>query len=200
MIKVPKVPPLSKEKIELRAEMLLKRFDPDGLSGKRDVDIERIFEMDIETLPDLRGLKTGAWDLSAWGCPAGTFGCTDAAEKVSWIDNEVYKQTGTVGRRFLRSTMGHETGHCILHVPSLQLFKSLFNHGPLYRPRQALKAYEDPEWQAFGFSGALLMPRGVAKKMFQAGASLEHMADFFDVNPAFVRSRMKFLGLMKNPF
>jgi len=193
--KVPIVPPLSKEQIETHAAALIKQFDPTGFSGNYSVDIERIFEFDLKTLPGLKELKTGYRDLSQMG--HRVFGYTDAWLKVSFIHAELVDSTDQVTQRVFRATVAHESAHCIQHVGVLNLFSSVLADGAtLFRAeRKDIPAYLDPEWQAWALAGALLMPRHRLLSLYHEGASEYEMATVFDVNPAFIKRRMKALKL-----
>ncbi|NUO10433.1 MAG: ImmA/IrrE family metallo-endopeptidase [Candidatus Brocadia sp.] len=56
-----------------------------------------------------------------------------------------------------------------------------------------LKPYMNPEWQAWRFAGALLMPAQAVKEAIRRGYSIGEMSKRFGVNPAFVISRIKAL-------
>jgi Zn-dependent peptidase ImmA (M78 family) len=69
-----------------------------------------------------------------------------------------------VQRRRLRATLAHKIGHCYLHFKDSRRARTMlkFLHdesSSLTMYGQAeIKAYENPEWQAWRFAGALLMP------------------------------------------
>jgi len=125
---------------------------------------------------------------------------TDSANKQVIIQedlaNDVYSE------KFFRSTLAHETGHCIMHVPQLQrinrtqVFRQAKNEDSikLYR-KDNIPLYCNPEWQAWRFAGALLMPEAPLRMMFNAGASLSEMADNFEVNISFLKARLKALKI-----
>jgi len=56
--------------------------------------------------------------------------------------------------------VGHELGHCILHARQLMRLAQMPTNklAALHRGSTTHKPYEDTEWQANGFSGALFMP------------------------------------------
>jgi hypothetical protein len=61
--------------------------------------------------------------------------------------------------------VGHELGHCVLHSDQLVRLALMPHHQQqaFHRGREGHKPYEDTEWQANAFAGALLMPaRGIA--------------------------------------
>jgi len=194
--KVPVVPPLSKKKIESLAEKILQHFDPDGFSGARPVDIESFFEFDLKNIKGLGGLKTGYQDLSALGL--SVYGYTDASLKTSLVHSNLSDDNTPAGYRMFRSTVAHESAHCVLHIPVL-FFKSILLTGAgVYRAeRHDIPAYLDPEWQAWTLGGALLMPRHLIGEYYRNGSSIYELAEIFDVNPAFVRGRLKTLEILK---
>jgi hypothetical protein len=193
-MKVPVVPGLSRNKIEAKAISLLSELQPEALEGKRPVDIEAIFDIDI---PECYRIDTGYADLSFLG--PEVLGYTDASRKISYVDKTLSDSDATPTLRRCRSTIGHETGHCFLHVPILSLFKStLFKNSSegLYRAKRTeIKPYRDPEWQAWEFARSILMPRHLIFKYYEKGYSAQDMAEFFDLNPAFIDVRLKTLNL-----
>jgi Zn-dependent peptidase ImmA (M78 family) len=89
--------------------------------------------------------------------------------------------------------MAHETFHCISHVPRLQTFISGTDLGTDVLPRalrSELRPFEDPELQAWKFAQMIMMPEPVIKKFMREGKNERWMADYFDVNPAFLRVRL----------
>lgn len=56
--------------------------------------------------------------------------------------------------------------------------------------------YRSPEWQAHRFASALLLPAKTFVKAYKKYRGNERiLADIYEVNPAFVRSRIKALKL-----
>lgn len=63
-----------------------------------------------------------------------------------------------------RATVAHETGHAVLHVPELRRKATrLSRQSPV--KRTDLKAFRDPEWQAWTFALAFLMPLPIVRQM-----------------------------------
>ena len=59
---------------------------------------------------------------------------------------------------FAKTTICHELGHALIHVPILR--RRLQVNNVLARMQRAkLRAFEDPEWQAWAFAGSILIPR-----------------------------------------
>ncbi len=65
------------------------------------------------------------------------------------------------------------------------------------RKRSDIPAYRDPEWQAWEQAGALLMPKPCIEKLMAEGASIYEISNIFNVNPTFVKGRMKKLKKIK---
>ena len=193
-MKVPVVPGLSRNEIEVRAVSLLRELQPEALKGECPVDIEDIYEFYI---PEHCGIETGYTDLSFLG--SGILGYTDASKKISFVDKTLIDSEYSPTRRRCRATVAHESGHCLYHVPVLNFFKSLsFKNDSdlLYRAKRTeIKAYEDPEWQGWEFARACLMPRHLILQYCEKDYSIRDMADQFDVNPSFIEVRMKTLKI-----
>lgn len=186
--KVPVVPPKSKEHIEQEVRLFLARTQPDALSSSLPVDVETIFEIDLpQCLP---GLRTGYTDLLHIG--ANVMGFTDAGRKISLVDKTLYESDTPVAQRRFRATVAHEVAHCVLHLPILNFQSTTsLKYCELYRAdRNSIKPYVDPEWQAWKFAGALLMPKERILELFSQGWNEHQLAEHFDVNPAFVRARI----------
>lgn len=103
--------------------------------------------------------------------------------------------------RFFRSTLAHELGHCTLHLPSIIKRKIQTKLVQLKKEKEGFKLYRqddlpiymNPEWQAWHFAKSLLMPKEPLIKLLQQGRDENYIADAFNVNPAFVRSRIRTL-------
>jgi len=193
-MKVPVVPGLSRNKIEARAVSLLRELQPEAFKGECPVDIEAIYEFYI---PEHCGIETGYTDLSFLG--SGILGYTDAAKKISYVDKTLSDPNDTPTERRCRATVGHESGHCLYHVPILNFFKSSSREDEsewLYRAKRTeIKAYEDPEWQAWEFARACLMPRCLILQYCEKDYSIRDMAERFNVNPRFIEVRLKTLNI-----
>ena len=104
-------------------------------------------------------------------------------------------------RRRLRATLAHEIGHCFLHVEDSRRAHTMlrFLHDEsvsmqMFR-QEDLHAYQNPEWQAWRFAGALLMPESCVRAAVSNKWSIQMMARGFDVNPAFVKARLNGLKI-----
>ncbi len=189
-MKLPVVRPQSKAGLNKKAEKYLAQLQPEVLVNDSGVDVEAFFEIDI---PDLFGIETGYRDLSSeFGLCKSVLGYTNCKEKISYIDkslSDAFDPT-TTGR--YRATVAHEIGHCILHVSYLNFESSSQGASKdlLFRKDIHMKAYENPEWQAWEFAGALLMPRKRVIRYLKANLPISQMARAFGVNPAFMKVRL----------
>jgi len=192
--RVPVVPGLSRNLIESKAVLLLQEIQPEALYGQCPTKVEEIFEFYI---PDRYNMETGYEDLSILG--DNILGYTDAKKKVSVVDKTLSDSTEQSMLRRFRATVAHEIFHCMYHVPILNSFRSssLFENGEtLHRAdRSKIKPFLDPEWQAWEFARACLMPRRLVIQYYEEGYSRYEMAAEFDVNPAFVDVRLSTLKL-----
>ena len=188
---VPVAQPRSKNEIEEIARKIIQHYQPEVLHKPAVFDIERFFDCDLEPLT---GVKPDYREL-----PAGIHGYTDFEAMESVISKTLADDDSA--RRFCRSTIGHEVGHAGLHVRDFKRKWEairLINNGEdvglkLYRA-QDIKAYLNPEWQAWRFCKSLLMPASVVSDAVRSGYSIKDLSDAFDLTPAFVKVRVKELG------
>lgn len=189
---------MSRNEIEYYANQFLKGIHPDAYYGNEPADVETIFDV---YLPLRCGIQTGYTDLSKIG--KDVLGFTDAKNKRCFIDKSLIDSDDPVTMKRCRATIGHEIGHCLYHVPILRDYLSFsvrgVQDGFCRREKSEIKPYEDPEWQAWEFAGALLMPKSLVIESIRAGLTRKEIAEKFDVNPAFLDVRLKH-QLKINPF
>jgi Zn-dependent peptidase ImmA (M78 family) len=109
-----------------------------------------------------------------------------------------------VKRRRFRATLAHETGHCYLHVHELrerninyQFLNDCHDSFKRYK-QEEVKAYVNPEWQAWRFAGAILMPECCVRAAIDKGWTKKMMRRAFDVNPSFLDVRLRDLRISNN--
>lgn len=185
---VPVVAAMKRIEIEQRANNMLSALQPDAMRGSEPTNIELIFDSKLPRI--FSGLMTGYRKLAP-----NEYGKTDAAAKTSFIQESLAMNDTKTGIRFLRSTIGHETGHVDLHVSYLNMTFVQNDLKPMMRSRKDIPAFQDPEWQAWEYAGAILMPKHLVQQYFNQGRNASYMADAFDVNPSFVLSRLRKLKL-----
>jgi Zn-dependent peptidase ImmA (M78 family) len=187
--------PMSGRQIEKIASAIVTCFQPDVLELTGPFDIQRFVDVDLEDL-------TGVAPDYSYELPEGIYGLTDSENNRLVINAELAEDP--YNDKFLRSTLGHEVGHCILHVPWLrqvnrirvfQQKKGEVGEIHLYREK-SLPLYRNPEWQAWRFAGALLMPEKPFRSLLEEGLTKLEISDHFQVNPSFVDTRMRALKMM----
>lgn len=176
------------ERIALR---IIKKYQPNVLKSGHPFDTERFFECNLESITGV------SYDYQV--LPNHIYGFTDSEEMVSVISLELVENEWQ--EKFRRSTTSHEIGHAILHVNDYRRKKAILkstqdnNHNMrLYREEEII-TYQNPEWQAWIFAQALLMPFQEVQKVHLKGLTVFDMSDRFVVNPAFVKSRLRRLKL-----
>ena len=186
-------PPCSREDIERDVKRLHQRVAPDVLAGQAFADVEWLFEVFI---PIRLGIETDYVDLSYLG--DGVLGFTDIQQRKSFVDSRLIDSEHIPTVRRCRATIAHEAGHCFMHAPilsSLNSHKTDFTIGFMRKTNGTIKAYENPEWQAWEWAMAYLMPKAQLIACHEKGYSINDMARRFDVNPSFVEVRMKRLKI-----
>lgn len=194
--KIPLAQAMSGDEIERIASGLIERFSPESLTTPGPFDVETFFECELESVS---GVRSDYVELQT-GIP----GLTDVGTMVAAIDVTLAEDRSSHGRKFRRSTIAHECGHAVLHVRQFRDRKEAlrFIHHTdevslrLYR-EQDVPAYQNPEWQAWRFAHALLMPIPTVRKAVKLYPHVVDIAEIFDVNPAFARVRLNKLGLLK---
>lgn len=185
---------LSRDKIEEAVQRILRDFCPEALVELTPLNIERMFE---QYIPKKFGIQTGYEELSY-----GIHGFTDPNKLRSIVASQLVDSKDTATIRFARSTTGHEIGHAVLHAiqfkrKNLELkFLHDNNHSaPLLYRQEEIKAYENPEWQAWEFCKSLFLPKDVIRKAVKEGKQIRDIAERVNLNPAFIEVRLKNLKL-----
>jgi hypothetical protein len=204
---VPPMPPISMAAIEelgegLRAE-LLPYLDASGtdLEGALAADgpaaldvlylVEHVLQRyGIDVYP-ASVLELG--DREAATFPDSTGRTTILIREDSW---EQLMAGGRQANR-ARATVMHELAHAVLHV---QVLRARARDGlpgtALNRvSRRELKAFCDPEWQAWALAGAILLPRRSIESMLSRGLTEQDIADTFGVSASMLRSHIKRLKM-----
>lgn len=183
-------------KIDRIAYRLIERFYPHVLTSPQPFPVEQFFEFDLE---EVTGVSTDYQRL-----PIGIHGITDSERQISLVDVSLLDTDNEAELRYAYSTIAHECGHVIIHVPEFRrkrkVLRSIQDKDEaslkMYR-RESIKIYMNPEWQAHRFAGALLVPERTLRMALRETGNDRELADIFDVNPAFIRSRMKALKMRK---
>lgn len=182
--------PRSINDIETLALRIIQKYQPEVLSNGMPFDIERFFDCDLEDFCDV---KSDYRELQY-----GIYGFTDTDQMECVISLDLAQDPGNV--RFYRSTLAHEVGHALMHVRDYRTKKQMLKfihekeHLRAYR-EEKIVTYRNPEWQAWRFAGAILMPEEVFRDAVFRGDNVQILAKRFNVNPAFIRSRLRALKL-----
>ena len=179
--------------IDRIAEGVLNHFQPEAIGEPQIVDVEAIFEL---WLPDL-GIEPDYQPLERRGIQ----GYTDSENMVCVVSAELADDQ--TAAPYFRSTVAHEIGHAILHIPEYRgrrkkiISEQVSNNRVLHRlPDTEIPIYRNPEWQAHRFAGGLLMPEAAVRKaLFVNSEDREELPTVFGVTPAFVRSRLRGLKI-----
>jgi hypothetical protein len=193
-----KVRPRSSQEIEKIAHEIVKNHQPDAVKFTVSFDVEDFFEFALED-------KTGIEAIFKW-LPAGLDGYTDSVNMRCYVATQLLEYGDCqVTKRRLRATIAHEIGHCFLHVEEArrnQSFQQKFLNNKsssiqMYQP-QDVEVYKNPEWQAWRFASAMLMPENCFRTAVERNFSKKQLRRAFDVNQAFIDVRLKELKITKN--
>ena len=189
--------PRSAEDIEKIAYEVIKSFQPEVLESVTRFDVEGFFEFELKNQTNI--------EPDYWELPEEIDGFTDSEEMICIISTRIaeYGEDEVLKRR-CRATQAHEIGHCFLHVEDARLNKKLqqrFEHNKKcsikrYRPED-IKVYENPEWQAWRFASALLMPEICFRRAVECDWTKKQIKYAFDVNPSFIDVRLRELKIPK---
>jgi len=184
--------PRSGAEIDDFALRIIREFQPKVLEEPSPFDIEDFFEFDVEKIS---GVRPDYKEL-----PVGIHGYTDSDAMETVISSDLMDDP--CQKYFRRSTTAHEIGHALIHVYEFRQKKAILKsihdkqHVSLQLLREAdIPVYRNPEWQAWRFAGALLMPAPTIKPAFDEGLSVKALSTLFQVNPAFVKSRLRALKI-----
>lgn len=189
MNKIIPAKPRSGRDIDQKALEIVRYYQPRVLTNGDPFDICSFFEFD---LPELSGVDVDYQRLNP-----GVYGYTDSEQNVCVISVDLVEDP--FQEFFLHSTLAHETGHVIFHVPEFRqkrkLLKSILRKedvsGSLLHRSEDVVTYMNPEWQAWHFAGALLMPKPAFIEAMNKGYGDRELSQLFKVNPKFVQNRRR---------
>ena len=184
----------SGQEIDKIAFELLKLYQPQVLLEPSVVDIEEFFELRLE---DHTGIRASYDRL-----PPGIHGVTDSERMTSIVDVSLLEEERSV--LFARSTIAHECGHAIIHVPEFRAKKRLLRsiqdkedvQLKMYR-KADVPVYKNPEWQAHRFAGSFLVPEKTLREAWrEQRGDVAKLAKVYNVTLAFMQSRLKAVKLI----
>lgn len=191
------MPPTSMHFLEEVADLVVEEFFPDQVIGPGQLDVLHLVDFvlpqcGIEVYPvSAAELNFDAEAVTDW---EGT------GPIIIRLREDLWKDLSAGGRQANRakSTVMHEVSHAILHVHVLresatrEPMEALLNRRI---PRQAIKPFVDPEWQAHALCGCMLAPRRHIEALMAEGLSLDQMADRLGISVPFLRSHLKRLKM-----
>lgn len=194
---VPLVTARSGKEIDGIAYKLAEAFQPEAVRMLTWFDVERYMEFELKK-------RTGVEPVYR-PLGGGLEGFISIEKMLCVICEHAANHGGDdVKRRRLRATQAHEVGHCHLHVEEFLRTRATLElrhdkrHADTYLYRQdESKVYRNPEWQAWRFAGALLMPEPCLRRAVDCKWTLQTMSRAFDVNPSFVEVRLHDLRIAK---
>jgi len=180
---VPRVPPTSWAKLELKAEEVRKKIAPESLLSPCAIDLANLFEFELKLLY--------GYNYQIKAMPSGIEAMTLCKSKTIILSSETYEGLHDGDGR-ARFTVAHELGHVIVHAPYLCQSTSCKQYSTGVRlNRSSLAPYEDPEVQANVFAARFLMPTNQVKIMLKAGANEYEIAATFGVSVEAARYRIQ---------
>lgn len=190
---VPRMPAMSIAKLERLGIAIAETLGLDFSAGPQPV----------EWLPLIDGVlqEMGILVYPVWPHEIdGDLGATDprgGPETAILLTIETYDALGDRSRHGnqARATMAHEFAHAVLHVPIIRRYSAEPHGDMLLRrvQRSSIKAYHDPEWQAWVLAGCIVAPRSAILRM--RGARLQEMADAFGLSMKFLSNHLRRLHL-----
>lgn len=186
-----RVPPMGTSQIETIAEAFLAELAPQALQAPQPLDLTRMIDDQL----DARGIVVYPASDAELGDREGATRPSDPIEVLLLDRLWTALFHGGKAESRARSTLAHELGHVVLHVPSIRRSLRYAPRGfTLNRAeRGEVRPFEDSEWQAHTFAGAILMP--VTTMRMVHNATLHSLAAAYNVSEAFVRSRLRRLKL-----
>lgn len=182
----------SGKQIDFMALSVVKEYQSEMLADPQPFQVEKFFELE---LPSFRSITTDYQELGG-----NIHAYTDIDEMVCVVATQLVENPSQ--RQFLRSTLSHEIGHCHIHVPEFRLRKAMAkfihdkDHQTLRLHREEfVRIFENPEWQAWRYAGALMMPGPSVMAAYNRGYSIMDMCTIYDLNRPFVETRLRALGL-----
>lgn len=187
---VPPVNPLGVAAIEELGRCFLDHLAPDTLTSPHPLDVlelvdSRLPQFGIHVCPATReeiGNRDGATDLK------GDREVSILVAEDVWDALELPPPKS----HYARTTVCHEIGHAVLHVPVLR--RRLLLSDALARTQRAeLRPYEDPEWQAWAFAGAILLPSATLRMLHAQHNRLtpELVSSIFEVSISMAQSHLR---------
>jgi hypothetical protein len=187
------MPSLSKASIEAHALEVLRAVDPRALERPTYLDLSRWVDFELPKLgihfypvEDVQMPTEYARTL-----PAGDVG--DPIEVLIRRSEWDALHAGGRGAHHARGTVVHELGHAFQHVESVRQRRAQGLALPRHVSASTVKAYEDPEWQAWCFGTCIIAPRTTI--LMGATRSATALADIYGTSIKLMRMHLNRLGI-----
>lgn len=187
--------PRSRNEIENIALGLIRKYQPDAEHNPQKFEIDDFFQFELEDI--IPGLVCRVdSDL-----PQGVAGYTDSETLECVVSDRLFENTTESGNYYRYSTTAHECGHALLHINEFrkkkEILRSLTNKGAQLRfyRQESVPTFRNPEWQAWAFAQAILIPASALNKAIATGKTRFELSRLFQVNEVFVDTRFRALGI-----
>lgn len=187
------MPPLSKHGLERLGELVLQQLCPEALTQATRIDLVQWVDVTLQQL-GIHVYPASSMELQdneAVTIPDGV----DRDPINILLTPEDYHNLDDDNRA--RATAIHELSHAILHVPLIRRRVAALPPGqPNQLPRvrrSSIKAYRDPEWQAWMLGGCILMPRTTIKMLDDQSPA--NVATVYGVSASFAATHLRRLGM-----
>jgi len=190
------MPPVSVAMLEEIATEVLALIAPEHLLKPGPLDVLFLAE---HVLP-ARGIHIEAASAAELGSREGaTDPVSDGRDINVLIVESLWRELlrSPTGAKRARATILHELAHALLHVHEIRKRMQMRPEARRLllarRTRRELKAYEDPEWQAWALAGCIAMPRRTLLMM--QNVTVWRVASTYGVSEVFARSHLQRLKM-----
>ncbi len=182
------VAPRTTQDIVEQAEAFLTQCGGENLRGAQPLQLDRLVDFELgQQGVSVYPVDADEIPASEAETRAGPDGWIDVLVRQSFYDSLFVRDRRTVRAR---STIGHELGHVILHGAEVRAGRQAPTALALRRQaRSKLRPFEDSEWQAHSFGGALLVPVSTLRRLPSRDPAW--LAEAFDVSQPFVESHLR---------
>lgn len=186
------VPPASMAEISAKAEQVLGVLAPEMLEDPGPLDVPALVDTGLQRY-NIHVASATAEELLDCEAATDPSGEPDSEINILVRDDQfdLIFDEGPWAHR-VRSTVPHELGHAVLHVPVVRRHRQRFGNcdGRLRRAqRQQIQAYCDPEWQAWAFAGCLVAPVRTINMM--RGKSVAQMARQYRISESMMHAHLR---------
>ncbi|MBK07385.1 MAG: hypothetical protein CL920_32745 [Deltaproteobacteria bacterium] len=193
------MPGLSMRDIESIGEDLLQEVEPSALTEPTQLDVLDWSDHKLQTI-GFHVVPVRRSELELHNCREGMADHRgrpgDPIELL--IEDEFFSELIEGGRlaNRARAIIIHELSHGILHVPLLRQYQyDLEEAFPLKRaPLREIKTFQQPEWQAWALTGAIMVPRCTLLQ-FPPNTPRSQIASFYGVSEKLLSHHIRRLRL-----